>query len=504
MDIMSTRQKKYHQGKVIIPKAAVPILRLFDEDHESSESGYAVPVGSTRWTAREESLCCSFLQKQMQTSPNDKKDQLLRATSVYLVTEGYFPNPERIYTHLWERARHLGSQGAYVSRTKKQDNLITSTWEALRASRTSLPQPLRPLVVSQAAESLVRQAYQDVNAASNGVHSWHQYRTHAHYLVRFGTYDGDAEEIDSALLGLYETTSLKYCDTCSTRCIKAGQCRKCNPIKCVSCGGNTPSWLTECRRCNDKAKRPRGRTRSGADQNRCIDRGVAQNGKQRICPTCLLAMERRMEKENSSNADANRRPRRFRRPEHQLGDRLCCDCKKPVPPERRRCQQCQEKSTTRRRVEDSELKKAKRRAEAERCVDCGVKFLPFPGESIRCASCLKRHEARLAAKAICSDCGPRGRVGKKRCEVCQKVCVKRRAQNAERARKKRRHTRLITNAVFCLDWRTAASPSPHKEEMLFLSIYIPYRQPTKKKSEKACRPRNPATRLLRLRRAREI
>lgn len=32
-----------------------------------------------------------------------------------------------------------------------------------------------------------------------------------------------------ALLGLYETTSLKYCDTCGTRCIKAGQCRKCNP-----------------------------------------------------------------------------------------------------------------------------------------------------------------------------------------------------------------------------------------------------------------------------------
>lgn len=32
-----------------------------------------------------------------------------------------------------------------------------------------------------------------------------------------------------------------------------------------------------------------------------------------------------------------------------------------------------------------------------------------------------------------------------------KVCVKRRAQNAERARKKRRHTRLIRNAVFCLD-----------------------------------------------------
>lgn len=143
----------------------------------------------------------------------------------------------------------------------------------------------------------------------------------------------------------------------------------------MSCGGNTPSWLTECRRCNDKAKRPRGRTRSGADQNRCIDCGMAQNGKQRICPTCLLAMERRMEKENSSNADGNWRPRRFRRPEHQLGDRLCCDCKKPVPPERRRCQQCQEKFTTRRRAEDSELKKAKRRAEAERCVDCGVKFL---------------------------------------------------------------------------------------------------------------------------------
>lgn len=260
MDIMSTRQKKYHQGKVTIPKAAVPILRLFDEDHESPESGYAVPVGSIRWTAREESLCCSFLQTQMQTSPNDTRDQLLRATSVYLVTEGYFRNPKRIYVHLREKARHLG---------------------------------------------------------------------------------------------LYETTSLKHCDTCGTRCIKAGNCRKCNPIKCVSCGGNTPSWLKECSRCNDKAKRLRGRTSSGADQNRCID--------------------------------------------------------------------------------------------------CGVKFLPFPGESIRCASCLKRHEARLAAKAICSDCGRRGRVGKKRCEVCQKACVKRRAQNDGRARKKRRGTRLITNAVFCLD-----------------------------------------------------
>lgn len=93
----------------------------------------SVPVGSIRWTAREEPLCCSFLQKQMQTSPNDKKDQLLRATSVYLVTKD-FRNTKRIYTHLWERA------------------------------------------------------YRDVNAASNVLHSWHQYRTHAHYVARFGTY----------------------------------------------------------------------------------------------------------------------------------------------------------------------------------------------------------------------------------------------------------------------------------------------------------------------------
>ncbi|KAI5925587.1 hypothetical protein F4810DRAFT_708534 [Camillea tinctor] len=42
-----------------------------------------------------------------------------------------------------------------------------------------------------------------------------------------------------------------------------------------------------------------GRTSSGADQNRRIDCVAAQNGKQRRCPTCLLAME----KEDSSNAD---------------------------------------------------------------------------------------------------------------------------------------------------------------------------------------------------------
>lgn len=120
MDIMSIRQRKYHQGKVIIPKAAVPVLRLFDEDHESPESSYAVPVDSIRWTAREESLCCSCLQTQMQTSPSNTRDQLLRATSIYLVTEGYFRNPKSIYVHLWGKARHLGLQGAYVSRTKNK------------------------------------------------------------------------------------------------------------------------------------------------------------------------------------------------------------------------------------------------------------------------------------------------------------------------------------------------------------------------------------------------
>lgn len=62
-------------------------------------------VGSIRWTAREESLCCSFLQTRMQTSPNDTRDQLLRATSVYLVTEGYFRNPKRIYVRLGRRSR---------------------------------------------------------------------------------------------------------------------------------------------------------------------------------------------------------------------------------------------------------------------------------------------------------------------------------------------------------------------------------------------------------------
>ncbi|EXV03417.1 hypothetical protein X797_003217 [Metarhizium robertsii] len=146
-------------------------------------------VGSIRWTAREESLMLLFSETHMQTSPNDARDQLLRATSIYLVTEGYFRNPKRIYVRLERRSCS----------------------------------PFLQLL--------------------------------------YGTYDGDAKEIDMALLGLYETTSLKHCDTCGTRCIKAGNFRKCNPIKCVSCGGNTPSWLKECSRYNDKTKRLRGRTK---------------------------------------------------------------------------------------------------------------------------------------------------------------------------------------------------------------------------------------------------
>lgn len=110
-----------------------------------------------------------------------------------------------------------------------------------------------------------------------------------------------------------------------------------------------------------------------------MDYSVAQNRKQRRCSTDLLAMELRKEKEDSSSADEEGHPRRSRRPEHQLRDKLCHSCKKPVPPEPCRCQQCLENSTKRRRVDDSESKKAKRPAEAERYIDYGVEFLPFPG-----------------------------------------------------------------------------------------------------------------------------
>lgn len=39
-------------------------------------------------------------------------------------------------------------------------------------------------------------------------------------------------------------------------------------------------------------------------------------------------MKQEVKQEDSSNTNEEGRPRRSRRPEHQLGDRLCCDCKK--------------------------------------------------------------------------------------------------------------------------------------------------------------------------------
>lgn len=445
MDIMSTRTKKYHQGKVTIPKAAVSILRLFDKEHNSTPSSYAVSSWKVRWTAREESLCWSFLQTQMPKNPHHTRQQLLRDVSVYLLTEGLFRIPGSIYTHLRYKAGQLGSERKYVSRKTTQGDIVTSTLEALDASPKGRGQAFLPPVVTPAAESLVLQAYQEVNAASNGVHHWYHYRSYAYQLAKFGAFDVDAKDIDMALLCLHFATCSKRYETCGTPRNGAGNCHKCNPVECLSCGRNTSRWRKMCKRCSNEIKRLGGKANNGIDQNRCITCGLVQNNKRSRCPTCVLSMERSIEQKGSSNTEEEDLAHPSRRPEHQLGDRRCIDCKESAPLGRQRCQLCHEQFMKRLRLE-----RAKRVAKGKSCVDCRTKLLP--GEAIRCASCLKHHQEKLAARAICSDCGQQARVGRKRCAACESLCVKRRTKDW-RDRKRKLKRLPAKEPALCLDCR---------------------------------------------------
>lgn len=62
VEIISTRQKKLHKGAAAIPAPDDAILRLFAQAPEVGEADYLL---LRRWSAREERICCSFLQEHL-------------------------------------------------------------------------------------------------------------------------------------------------------------------------------------------------------------------------------------------------------------------------------------------------------------------------------------------------------------------------------------------------------------------------------------------------------
>lgn len=62
VEIISTRQKKLHKGTAAVPTPDDAILRLFAQAPEVGEVDYLL---LRRWSAREERICCSFLQEHL-------------------------------------------------------------------------------------------------------------------------------------------------------------------------------------------------------------------------------------------------------------------------------------------------------------------------------------------------------------------------------------------------------------------------------------------------------
>ncbi|VZH90768.1 unnamed protein product [Fusarium fujikuroi] len=219
MDILSTRQQKYHHGKVEVPPPADFLIQR-------------------PWFAREDRLCWAFMQDTLKKYEFASLPALCRAASYYLLEHKFFRTANSIKEHLTEKARRAQSEDEYVTCTDRQaQTLLLSTYNALTGPRSTSRRIVLEPKIDPAAKLLVQQAYKETpHEGRLKPLFWSQCQKQVHALSKSTGSTFNEQELDLALLVMINSRIHIVCKDCGAP--KPGvNCHQCRIRKCVDCGG---------------------------------------------------------------------------------------------------------------------------------------------------------------------------------------------------------------------------------------------------------------------------
>ncbi|QGI88953.1 hypothetical protein CEK26_000168 [Fusarium fujikuroi] len=228
MDILSTRQQKYHHGKVEVPPPAGLQKTTNGEDF----------LIQRPWFAREDRLCWAFMQDTLKKYEFASLPALCRAASYYLLEHKFFRTANSIKEHLTEKARRAQSEDEYVTCTDRQaQTLLLSTYNALTGPRSTSRRIVLEPKIDPAAKLLVQQAYKETpHEGRLKPLFWSQCQKQVHALSKSTGSTFNEQELDLALLVMINSRIHIVCKDCGAP--KPGvNCHQCRIRKCVDCGG---------------------------------------------------------------------------------------------------------------------------------------------------------------------------------------------------------------------------------------------------------------------------
>ncbi|KAK4064929.1 uncharacterized protein Triagg1_8745 [Trichoderma aggressivum f. europaeum] len=459
MDILSTRQQKYHHGKV--------------ED----ASGDGDILIRRPWTAREEKLCLLFLQDKLEEYKFATQMALYRAVSYHLFQHGFFRTSLAVAERVTRKARREESEGEYGTCPDKQaHDLLMSINNTLSAPRSTLWRvALLEPNANPAATLIVQQAYETIPInAQYGGWFWSRCRNRAHALNKTAGSACTEQELDLALLTMVNER---------------------RDIRCGNCGAATRD--RKCKLCKAQRGIVARLHVDGLVQLACIEEGCNEDrlGGLRRCVNCFKERMKSFRRSNnkdlislgtadeervdsgdelakSSNAVANKRKRDqddeddnhlkpYKRQQYSdtdEGEQSDCDCGKLKQGKSTRCADCA-REWRKKRIREWNQKK---RDEARMAKTCEEEDCPRPPEglSTRCAECRQRRKeenkkARSKRKTVearesretgvplgeCRKCKVPSYSEKGLCPTCL------RAYKAQRRREKKREDGIETDCI---------------------------------------------------------
>ncbi|VTT75116.1 unnamed protein product [Fusarium fujikuroi] len=284
MDILSTRQQKYHHGKVEVPPPADFLIQR-------------------PWFAREDRLCWAFMQDTLKKYEFASLPALCRAASYYLLEHKFFRTANSIKEHLTEKARRAQSEDEYVTCTDRQaQTLLLSTYNALTGPRSTSRRIVLEPKIDPAAKLLVQQAYKETpHEGRLKPLFWSQCQKQVHALSKSTGSTFNEQELDLALLVMINSRIHIVCKDCGAP--KPGvNCHQCRIRKCVDCGG-VARGFSRCSPCfyqYYKDKEKKGCMDSGLDLLICVAKGCSADRVEssRRCASCFR--KRRDQRKKSS------------------------------------------------------------------------------------------------------------------------------------------------------------------------------------------------------------
>ncbi|UKZ53506.1 hypothetical protein TrVGV298_007298 [Trichoderma virens] len=483
MDILSTRQQKYHHGKVEVPVASTSILRLFDQvpQNDSSDGDYLI---SRPWAAREEKLCWLFLQDKLEEYEFASQTALYRAVSYHLFQHGFFRTSMAVAWRVALKARREELEGEYVTCLDKQAHDLLMSINNLLASRSRMNRvALTEPNINPAATLIVQQAYKAIPInIQYGGWFWSRCRNQAHTLNKSAGSACTEQELDLALLIMVNERRDILCGNCGA----ASRDRKCKLCKARATAGAERGNVARLHV-------------NGLVQLACIEEGCNEDqlGGLRRCVKCFKERMKRLrfrppnnkdpiilgttdeervdsgdELAKSSNAVANKRKRDqddeddnhlkpYKRQQYSDTDeseQSDCDCGKPKQGRSTRCADCAREWGNKRTREWNQ----KKRDEARMAKTCEEEDCPRPpeGRSKRCAECRQKRkkENQVARSKQSTDKAKESRetgVPLGECRKCKApsysekrlcpTCL--RAHKAQRRREKKREDGIETDCV---------------------------------------------------------